>query len=72
MSSDGYDFEELDSAVFEAMDQIEAAHLADTQPREVWPIMQSTTERLYGITKNVEADWLRTPFACLINEEDLG
>lgn len=31
MSSDGYDFEELDSAVFEQFDKLEAAHIAETQ-----------------------------------------
>lgn len=31
MSSDGYEFEELDSAVFEQFDKLEAAHIAETQ-----------------------------------------
>lgn len=45
--------------------------LADYRPVEAWPVMQDTTDMFVKITRNVESDWLKTPFAHAA-DEDLG
>ena len=46
--------------------------LADTRPAEAWPVMKETTDLFAKLTENVEADWQKTVFSRVVDEEELG
>lgn len=46
--------------------------LADTRPTEAWPVIQETLSTFYNMTRAIETDWLRTPFANVNTEEELS